>query len=224
MLALTMFAASAASAASVTVQPAAESAAAVTIVRPALDPKTSLPVGPAKVCIPVANARPCYTPPSSESWGLPERSRPPFGLHPKAVDVTLARGTKAVVFTATASAGGSGALTIVALLVPKNGRLVDLLPASCTLSELSQYQFWNAPAISKMALFVTANFVWGNGEPHFGVAHHYRVSIYTFDPQKGMYVLRTQYVSAAKYGNGQKFGAPPDLLQREQPSIIAKLR
>jgi hypothetical protein len=187
----------------------------VTIVRPAPDPQeTWLPAGPAKVCVTVANARPCYTPPSSV---------PPFALDPKAVDVTLAPATKAVVFTATAAAGGSGASTIVALLVPKSGRLVDLLPASCTVSELSQYQFWNAPAISKMALFVTANFVWGNDETHF-VAHHYQVSIYTFDPQKGIYVLRTQYVTVAKYGTGQQFAAPSDLLQREQPRIIAKLR
>jgi hypothetical protein len=204
-----------ASAANVAVQPAAESAAAVTIERPAVDPKNSLPAGPARVCVAVADARPCYTPPSSD---------PPFGSDPKAVDVTLAPGTKAVVFTATGSGGGSGASTIVALLEPKNGRLVDLLPATCILSTaLSQYAFWNAPAISKMAMFVSANFVWGNDEARYD-AHHYRVSVYTFDAQKGIYVLRAQYVTAAKYGSSQQLSAPADLLQREQPQIIEKLR
>ena len=203
--------------ASVAVQSAAESAAAVTIVRPALrrvDPDLSVPVGPAKVCATVANARRCYTPPSSE---------PPFGLDPKAVDVTLAPGNNAVVFTATAFAGGSGASTFVALLVPRDGGLVDILPASCTVSAgLSQYQFWNAPAISSMALFITANFVWHYPEPHYG-AHHYQVSIYAFDARKGIYVLQTEYVTTAKYGTDEQPNPPSDLLQREQPQIIAKL-
>jgi hypothetical protein len=201
-----------ASAATNSIQTAPQGPAAATIIRPKIDPATQLPLGPAQVCFASPQKRLCYTPPSQD---------PPFGLNPNIVSITLGSSTKASLFTAIAAAGGSGSQEILALLEIKNDQLVDLLPKGLSLSELSLYRFWNAPALSDTAIFVTANFVWANDEVHFA-PHRYRINAYMFDPKQQVYVLRPQYVTTKKYATAEG-STPLNLLDAEQSHIISKL-
>jgi len=193
-----------------TVEPAAAGAdPGVEIIKPKLGAApSSLPLGPATICITSPGPRRCYTPPAHD---------PPFGGSPTATTVTIAPGREAVLFTAVGSAGGSGATTALALLDNTSTGLSNLFPSPLFLTELSAYQFWPDAAVSNTRLFVTANFVWANDECHF-CSHAYTISTYAYDASSGRYKTRDQYTTSSKYASST------GVLNAEKTRILARLQ
>jgi hypothetical protein len=170
------------------------------------------PTTPARVCIGSGGAEDCYTPPPRD---------PPFGLNAKTQDVKLATGITLILFMADSSAGGSGSLSIIALLENHDGHLQNLLP-KVTVSEQSEYGIWNLPNISAMPILVTADYVWAEGETHF--AHHrYRISSYVYDKQAGRYAERDQFVTVKKYPGLDDTDAIK-VLEPEKAKIVTRLQ
>ncbi|MFI5089065.1 MAG: hypothetical protein ACHP7P_03285 [Terriglobales bacterium] len=89
------------------------------------------PKGPAKICL--VSSGTCFIPPNSE---------PQFGFSPEAKIVQLSPKQQVLLFTAVASASGSGSLTLLALLDIRNGSLENLLP-DVRISEQGEYKIWN---------------------------------------------------------------------------------
>jgi hypothetical protein len=122
-----------------------------------------------------------------------------------------------VLFTAVASAGGSGSSTTLALLDNEKQGLTNLFPSQFFLKEVSSYQFWTDAAVSDALIFVTADFVWASDECHF-CAHRYTIGTYAYNAQTGRYILRDQYTTASKYA------APSSVLKAEKPQILLHLQ
>jgi len=102
------------------------------------------PAGPAKICI-VRSAN-CFT---------ARYNRPQFGFSPKAAVVEISSKEQAILFSAVASASGSGTLTMLALLDLHDGEWEDFLPP-VAITNQGEYKIWRESRISDMALFVTA--------------------------------------------------------------------
>jgi hypothetical protein len=173
-------------------------------------PKTA-----ARLCIGSGATEQCYTPPA-RGPGLP-----PFGLNAKAQEVKLTTGSTLILFTAKSAAGGSGSLTILALLDNRSGRLVNLLP-TVTVTEQSEYRLWNLPVISAVPILVTADFVWANDESHFA-EHRYRITGYVYDKQSGRYLERDQYVTQKNYA-GLGSSDMVNVLEPEKATIVQRLQ
>jgi len=171
-----------------------------------------VPTGPASLCVASKETRECYTPP---------KHTPSFGLRAKSSTVTLREGFEALLFKADAWGGGSGILTVVALLVSRDGTLVNLLPDTA-LTNQSEYRLWNEPTISDTALFVTADYVGDEDESHFG-RHRYRVTIYSFSKESRCYVMRDEYVTLKKY-SGLDQGDSVSVLEPERHEILTRLQ
>jgi hypothetical protein len=171
-----------------------------------------IPRTAAQLCIGSNATRHCYAPPTQA---------PPFGLNPKTRSIRNASGTSLVLFTAESWAGGSGSLTILALLDISDARLKNLLP-ELKVTNQSEYHLWNLPSISAMPVLVTADYVWADGETHFA-RHRYRVTSFVYDKQAGRYLQRDQYVTGKKYP-GLDAADEIKVLEPERASILAKLQ
>jgi hypothetical protein len=170
------------------------------------------PTTAARLCIGSNQKQNCYTPPSQE---------PPFALNAKAQLVMVGNGPSLILFTAESWAGGSGSLTIVALLDKRGGRLKNLLP-KVTVSNQSEYRVWNLPSISTMPVLVMADYVWVDGETHF--AHHrYRITSYVYDKQSEHYIQRDEFVTGKKYP-GLDDTEAVRVLNPEKATIIARIQ
>lgn len=146
----------------------------------------------ATICLKSAGEQQCYTPPKQEPSGLF------FGLGPHAEIIKLSADEEALLFTAVASGGGSGAATHLALLRTGKDKLVNLLPEGLAVSEQGEYKFWTEPSVSPKPLFVKADYVWNKGETHFA-RHKFRISVYIFDKAAQAYQRRDEYITAKKY-------------------------
>ena len=101
----------------------------------------------------------------------------------------------------------------LALLDDRNGQLTNLLP-NVTVTNLSEYHLWSAPNVSAMPILVTADFVWAEGEPHYG-SHRYTITSYVYSQQSGLYSQRDEYVTATEYND--------KILEPEKDKIFARL-
>jgi hypothetical protein len=127
----------------------------------------------------------------------------------------------AVLFTSESWAGGSGSLIAVAILVERAGKLVNLLP-DVRVTNQSEYQIWNEPAISDTALVGTADYFWGEGEDHFG-QHRSRISTYAFSKEVESYVLRDDYMTRRKYPGFDEAGTI-NVIAQEKSEIVSRLQ
>ena len=133
--------------------------------------------------------------------------------------IQLEQGVPALFFSA-AGGGVSGFPIHFALLRPgERNDLEDNLDIS--VSNQSQYAFWNDPAISTAPTFVTADFVWGPEESHY-VEHRYIVSTCVFGLSREVdrYYLQDRYMTVQKYD----LDAKTDILASEKQEILARLR
>jgi hypothetical protein len=181
----------------------------VTVVEPELDEDGFFPKGPASICLAGPPQRQCYTAPEG------------FGRSPSAEVIQLDKNTSALLFTA-ASGGVSGWDVHFALLRPGSGAELDDLFPSITVSAQSQHAFWNDSAISDAAIFLTASYVWGPDEGHYGF-HRYIISAYTRKLVSGdsvNYYLEDQYMTTRYYD----LDANDDILTSEKQEILARLR
>jgi hypothetical protein len=188
--------------------------------------KDGWPIGPAKVCL--APSGVCFAAPDNAT---PFGKGTPFGLSPQATVVELGANRQALLFTALASAGGSGTEELLTLLEVRKGKLEDLLgsfdkgpSAGVTISLPGESAIWLEPSISKTALFVTANYAWGAGETHFS-DHRYVIRTYDLgtladlDPGLQTYILRDEYMTSQKYPSEDV-----DVLAHEKPEVLIRLR
>ena len=128
----------------------------ITVVVPELDADGFFAAGPASICLQGAPRRQCYT------------AQEDFGRFPKVELVQIDKATPALLL-AVASGGVSGWGIHYALLRPGSGKELDnLFPYSLSVSNQSQNRFIDAPGISESPIFVTAGFVLGLDESHYG--------------------------------------------------------
>jgi hypothetical protein len=182
----------------------------VTIVEPEkLDADGFFPSGPASVCVEGPPQRQCYTAPQE------------FGNSPAVTVVHLQRDLPSLLFSA-ASGGISGWRIHFALLRPGSGTgLEDLLMADVSISNQSQYAFWSDSSISDAQIFVTAGYVLGPDEGHYG-QHRYEISAYARRSSfghGGSYWLEDRYMTVHKYDLENT-----DVLASERQEVFARLR
>jgi len=186
----------------------------VQITQPKIDPQENVALGPATICLTSSVQQQCYTAPKHD---------PAYGLRPKAIIVQLTPSAEALLFTAVASGGGSGERNHIALLQPGKGRqLRNLMSPDLSMSEQGEYQFLNEPSISKMPLFIVADYVWSDGESHFS-RHRFRISTYVFGPTLPNYGLRDEYVTSKKYASYDD-AEKITVIQYENAEILARLK
>ena len=173
------------------------------------------PAEPACVCLLAVPRKACFSPARDTTVKLE------FGIEPHAELVRIAPGRNGLLFTAVASAGGSGSLTSLALLDFDGRELRNLLP-TIALTNQSQYAFWREPEISPAALLLTADFVWAAEETHFA-PHRYLVTVYGFREAVGHYGRLERYTTARKYSGGDDVNEI-SVLGPERPVILARLK
>lgn len=146
-----------------------------------------------------------------------------FGNDPKVALVELGKNEYALLFSA-ASGGVSGWQIYFALLCPGKGRnLDDLFLSGISVSNQNQHAFWNDPEISEAPIFLTADFVWGPDEGHYG-DHRYIISAYVRMPSSllggSYYQLGDGYMTIHKYDLEANAG----ILTSEKQEIITRLK
>jgi len=184
---------------------------AVTVTDPGTDAEGQFPKGPASVCVEGPPRRQCYTAPKE------------FGRFPSAKPVTLGKDRAAILFSA-ASGGVSGFQIRLALLQPGDDKdLAGLFNTDILLSNQSQSLFWTEPSISEFPIFVTADFVWGPEDSHYGT-HRFTISAYTLRSTEMIdephYYLEDRFMTAKSY-DLQAQGNP---LMSEKAEIIERLK
>ena len=182
----------------------------VTIIEPELDVDGFFSKGPASICIEGPPQRQCYTAPRD------------FGRNPKVSLVQLEKDLPALLFAAE-SGGVSGWALHFALLRPGTGNSLEDLFIDVSVSNESQYAFWNDATISAAPIFLTADFVWGPDESHYS-EHRYIISAYVWTPNAIVddarsYYLEDQYLTVRKYD----LDANADVLTSEKQEILARL-
>jgi hypothetical protein len=178
---------------------------AVTIAEPKHD-ADGAPEGPASVCVEFVPQRQCYTAPKE------------FGNYPTVTVVQVRNGLSALFFSAQ-SYGVSGWQIHFALLLPGPGKNLQDVFLVTSVSNQSQHAFWTDTAISDAQMFVTATYVIGPDEGHYG-EHRYIISAYVVSKFSPLYYLEDQYMTTRKYD----LGAKADVLNSEKPEILARLR
>ena len=182
----------------------------VTVITPELEDEF-FPKGPASVCIEGPPQRQCYIAPKD------------FGKNPTVAVIQLDKTTSALLFSAE-SGGVSGWTIDFALLRPGTGKELDnLFLSEMPVSNQSQHVFWTDSTISDAPIFVTAQWVSGPDEGHYG-PHRYVVSAYVrrIDRERDglYYFLEDRYLTVRKYN----LDADEDILGAEKQEILARLR
>ncbi len=182
----------------------------ITVTEPKLEADGFFPLGPASICVEGAPLRQCYTAPED------------FGRFPKVELVQLDKETPALLFSA-ASGGVSGWEIHYALLRPSSGKeLENLFPYSLSVSNQSQNRFLDAPGISASPIFVTAEYVFGIDESHYG-NHRFVISTYairySLEQESYLYSLEDRFMTIRKYD----VLADNDVIAAEKLEILARL-
>lgn len=151
-------------------------------------------------------------------------SPPAFWYSPTVAVVQLEKNASALLFSVDSWAGGSGSQIHFALLRPGRGKdLQDLFLSDMSVSNQSEYAFWNDFSISDAQIFVMANYVWGPDEAHYD-NHRYIISAYVRKPSSILddlyYYLEDRYMTVHKYD----LDANADILGSEKQEILARLR
>lgn len=165
----------------------------------------------------------CYQMPSQAASGSANVIYQ-FGLDPRSERLLLAGGGSWVFFSGTFSGGGSGTLERIAVLrYQENGgvmAIVNLMPF-VGVTNVSDRAMWTVPDASPYPIFVCADFLWGEGEPHFG-QHYYTVEAWRFDPKEDRYVKAFSYRTATRYDGGDS--TPVHVLAPERQEILRRLK
>jgi len=173
---------------------------------------------------PTSAARLCLTDGSHKCFALPQLGKGNeaffYYAKPTVRRVVAASGETLVLFSAGFQ-GGSGGSDEYVLLRFQQGKLINLLPA-ITLSNQSNHDLWDLPAISPMPLFVTADFLWEDGA-HYG-DHHYQIEVYSYDSQTSKYKRILRYRTPHRYrGFDNSEDDTVQVLRYERATIESKL-
>jgi hypothetical protein len=118
--------------------------------------------------------------------------------------------------------GGSGTLERLAVLhyeSNRSGKIVNLMPF-VAVTNVSDRAMWTVPSASDYPILVKADFIWSEGEVHFG-DHYYTVEAWRFDPRADQYTKAFSYRRTRKYDGGDS--APVRVLAPERQEILRRL-
>jgi hypothetical protein len=175
----------------------------VTIIEPN-HTKDGFPKGPAMLCLDGPPRRQCYTAPKD------------YGNNPTVTPVQLGKDQPALLFSV--ETGGVSGWSVHYVLLDAD--LEDFLGEDVTVSNQNEHGFWNEPMISDQKIFLTANYVWGPDEGHYG-PHRWIISAYfpKASGDDGRYRLQDRYMTVRHYDLESQ-----DVLAAEKPEILARLR
>lgn len=184
--------------------------------------KADFPSKPARLCL--LNApRTCYKLDSIRDGSFTKGEVVNFGRAPRAERHELSDGGSLVLFMAS-SGGGSGTTFRLALLrYSTTGSLDDLLPRTLVDNQ-SDYALWEEPNLSSMPILLTADFLWGAMEAHYG-DHRYTVRAYRYDEPSAKYEPVLRYVTKHKYPSADIFDGARryPVLRHERERIVSEL-
>jgi hypothetical protein len=173
--------------------------------------------------IPISDAKVCLTGAHPTCYHMPDLTRGDvtyvFGLDPHAEAMMAPGPVPWLLFDATYSALGSGSLTQYAILRSEGTYLVDVL-SGVALTNVSDHAIWHEPKFSPFPLVVSADFVWGKNETHFG-RHSHTVEVRRYDPDEHEYFRILTYRTSRKYAGGDS--APIRVLAPERAEILRRL-
>ena len=191
-----------------------------TVVKGQLD-ADGFPTSGAKLCV-LGRRDICFQMPSQTLPG-PSAVTYDFGLDPRSERLPLASGGSWVFFAATFSAGGSGTLERLAVLRYEGdggeSKIVNVMPF-VGVTNVSDRAMWTVPSASDYPILIEADFIWGEGEGHFG-EHFYTVEAWYFDPRADRYAKAFSYRTAKKYDGGDR--ARVRVLVPERQEILRRL-
>jgi len=149
---------------------------------------------------PLSAARLCLAADSRKCFKLPQTGSGDdaffYYWHPKA-DRILAKSGETLIFFSASFRGGSGGSDEFVLLRYEQNAIKNLLPP-LTLTNQSDHALWSIPSLSSMPLLVTADFLWQDGEVHYG-SHYFEICAYRYDPQTAKYRRVIKYRTHLKY-------------------------
>jgi hypothetical protein len=162
------------------------------------------PKGPAVVCLEGPPKKQCYTAPMD------------LGNRPTLEIVQLRNDSPALLFSAE-TGGVSGWSVRFALLGPD----LDNLLFADSVSNQNQHTFWFEPAVSDWKIFLTASFVWGPDEGHYG-PHRYIISAYfpSASADDRSYRLQDRFMTIRRYDLDDK----AEILGSERSEILHRLK
>jgi hypothetical protein len=102
-----------------------------------------------------------------------------------------------------------------------SGQLKNLLP-QIEVTNQAEVAVWDLPKVSPMPALLTADYVWGQNEAHYG-AHLFEVRIYVYDLVSGRYKLRHKYTTAHTYPGIDNWDSQPEVLEKERGRIVGML-
>lgn len=88
------------------------------------------------------------------------------------------------------------------------------------MTNVSDRAMWTVSSASEYPILGTADFIWSEGESHFG-QHFYTVEAWRFDPSVGQYAKAFSYHTTKKYDGGDS--APVRVLAPERREILRRL-
>ncbi len=178
--------------------------------------------------LPLSGVELCLLPGRTQCFAMPSSPLPnskteryEFGLQPRSERLPIGAGGSWVFFSGMFSGGGSGMLERVAVLrYTADGRIENLMP-EVTATDIADRAMWNVPDVSPYPVFVRADFIWGDGEDHFG-QHVFGVDGWRFDPAVHQYRKVFSYRTQRRYARG---GDDDDhVLKAEREEILRRLR
>lgn len=176
--------------------------------------------------LPLSGVKLCLLPGGTSCFEMPPAPLPKsksdvyqFGLKPQSERLPLSSGGSWVFFSGMFFGGGSGMLERVALLRYRADGTIENLMPEVTETEMADRAMWNVPEVSAYPVFVRADYIWGDGEDHFG-AHFFEVDAWEFDPTTHRYQKMFSYKTDKRYDRGE---GTDHVLSAERQEILRRL-
>lgn len=165
---------------------------------------------------PISGARLCTTEGKAHCFTLSDSGADPdyFGLRAKSQRLKLDSGGSIVLFNANRGGGSGSSDKYVLLRSEPDGLLKNLLP-EIVVSNQADVATWNLPAVSRLPIFITADYLWEGMEGHYS-PHFFEVRMYVYDEATDRYKLRHKYRTAHKYPGIDNWEQAPEVLEREE--------
>ncbi len=126
-----------------------------------------------------------------------------------------------MLFNANCGGGSGSADRYVLLRSEPDGHIKNLLPEIIVTNQ-ADVSTWDLPTVSSMPVFLTADYIWGGMEGHYG-DHFFEVRMYVYDAPTDQYKLSHKYRTAHKYPGVDNWEQAPVVLEKERDRIIQAL-
>jgi hypothetical protein len=123
-----------------------------------------------------------------------------------------------VLFISNYIGEGSGFAKLITLWVynKQYKKFINILPI-VIMSDLSEYKMFEGRGGILAGTLITANYIWDVNEIRYS-PHNYRIGIYMYDKEIGMFRLLDKYVTKSKY-KGLNMGETADVIRHEVKNI-----